>query len=83
MNIPKLEGIVDAIEEESRTPSPSHQNLARLVAMFMREILVEDEVPLVPQTETQTETASSVGEGASAIVTIVGETPAEEPATQS
>lgn len=33
----KLEGIITAVEAESKQPNPTHANLARLVAMFMRE----------------------------------------------
>ncbi len=35
----KLEGLLTAIEAESKSPSPSHQNLARLVTMIFKELL--------------------------------------------
>lgn len=44
MNIEKLNGIIDAVEMESKMPSPSHNNLARLCAMFMRESIKEEPV---------------------------------------
>lgn len=57
----QLEGIVSAIEGEAKQPSPSHANLARLVAMFFR--LVADDmtskakevVPAVAEPEKQVE----------------------------
>ncbi len=39
MNTEKLEGIVSAIEAESKSPAPSHNNLARLCGLFMRELI--------------------------------------------
>jgi hypothetical protein len=39
IDIPKHEGLVEGIEMESKIPHPSHANLARLVAMFCRELL--------------------------------------------
>lgn len=39
MDVAKLQGIVDAIDVEGKQPSPSHNNLARLTAMFMREVI--------------------------------------------
>lgn len=39
MDVNKLEGIVSAIEGESKAPAPSHANLARLVSMFFRELI--------------------------------------------
>lgn len=33
-----LEGIIEAIEAESKQPSPSHNNLARLVALGLKAI---------------------------------------------
>lgn len=41
MDFTKLEGLLSAIEGESLQPSPSHNNLSRLVALFMRELLVQ------------------------------------------
>ncbi len=35
----KFQGLLTAIEAESKSPSPSHQNLARLVTMVFRELL--------------------------------------------
>lgn len=46
-----LEGITEAIEAESRTPSPSHQNLARLVAMALRNLMTPSS-PEVQHEET-------------------------------
>lgn len=53
MDIIKLEGLISAIESESRQPSPSHNNLARLVAMFCKELIKQSEKP-------STETISSI-----------------------
>jgi hypothetical protein len=39
----KLEGILSAIEAEAKIPAPSHQNLARLIAMFFRELMAQME----------------------------------------
>lgn len=39
MDVTKLKGLVSAVEDESTRPSPSHNNLARLTAMFMHEII--------------------------------------------
>lgn len=39
MDTSKLEGLVEAIEGEARSPAPSHANLARLVAQFCRETI--------------------------------------------
>lgn len=61
MKIDILNGIIDAIQAESRTPSPSHQNLARLTAMALKELAeliepkeacvsIHDAIP--PQSET-------------------------------
>ena len=55
MEIQELEWIVDAIDEESRQPSPSQQNLARLVAKFMRLLLKElrsEKLDVTPTTTT-------------------------------
>lgn len=41
MDIEALKGIADAVEAESKQPSPSHNNLARLLAMFIRELIKE------------------------------------------
>lgn len=41
----KIEGIIQAIEAESKTPSPSHLNLARLVAMAFRALLEPRPMP--------------------------------------
>lgn len=41
MDITKLEGIVSAIEVESTQPSPSHNNLARLSALFFKELIAQ------------------------------------------
>lgn len=68
MDIEKLSGILSAIDTESRTPSPSHQNLARLITMFFRELLevykkaarpAEPAETLKPESFT---TSSAVGE---------------------
>lgn len=48
MSIEKLNGVIEAIEAESKQPSPSHANLARLVAMFFREFLDEAKAASVP-----------------------------------
>lgn len=32
----ELEGVIQAIEQESKLPSPSHNNLARLIAKALR-----------------------------------------------
>jgi len=58
MDIPKLQGIISAIEEESRVPSPSHSNLARLLGMFCREFL-SDFGP--PRDVTETVAANPLG----------------------
>lgn len=47
MDFTKLEGILTAIESETRLPSPSHNNLARLVAMAFRELMYQASRPLV------------------------------------
>ncbi len=39
MTLERLNGLISAIEAESHNPSPSHLNLARLVALFNRELL--------------------------------------------
>lgn len=49
----KLEGLIEAIEMESRLPSPSHGNFARLTAMAFRELLVSDQPPVVTSTASQ------------------------------
>lgn len=49
MDIPKLEGIVQAIDQESKTPYPSHINLARLVNIFFREIVNDFKLKPTPQ----------------------------------
>ena len=58
----KLDGLLDAIATESKSPSPSHQNLARLVVMTFQEIrtaFTEEfppiEVPTNGQVEVVTE----------------------------
>lgn len=55
MDIIKLSGIVEAIEGEGKLPSPSHNNLARLVAMFCKE-LIEGLFPPPAIAESSTET---------------------------
>lgn len=40
----KLEGIVSAIEKEARQPSPSHNELARLVVLFFRSLIETSQV---------------------------------------
>lgn len=49
MDIAKLEGYLDAIEQEATQPQPSHANLARLVAMFMRAIVETYKQPAPPE----------------------------------
>lgn len=49
MDTAKLEGIVSAIEAESKIPMPSHANLARLVSMFFRELLEQVKPVEVPE----------------------------------
>lgn len=39
MDIVKIKGILDAVEAESKQPSPSHNNLARLTHMALVEIM--------------------------------------------
>lgn len=39
MQVEKIKGILDAIETESKLPSPSHANLARLTGMALKEML--------------------------------------------
>jgi hypothetical protein len=44
-----LQGIIDAIEVESKQPSPSHGNLARLITIALSHIagMLEDKNPVV------------------------------------
>ena len=55
MDTSKLKGITDAIESEATRPSPSHNNLARLTGMFMREIIAWFETP--PEVANQPDVA--------------------------
>jgi hypothetical protein len=55
MNVLKIEGIISAIESESKNPAPSHSNLARLVSL-LGKALVETDVP----TETKTESLNTI-----------------------
>lgn len=50
----KLNGIIDAIEQEVKMPSPSHNNLARLVVLALREVS-SPEVSVSASVSTPTE----------------------------
>lgn len=50
MDILKLEGIASAIDEESLRPSPSHNNLARLLSLFVRELIATYSAPVTTVT---------------------------------
>lgn len=53
----KLESLIEAIEAESIQPHPSHANLARLLALALREI----QLPTISLTqEPQTTTSGNV-----------------------
>lgn len=47
MDFEKLEGLASAVEEETKLPSPSHNNLGRLVGMFFRELIAQLASPQV------------------------------------
>lgn len=55
MTIDELNGLVDAVEAESRNPNPSHQNLARLCGMFFRELIQHLDAPMQIATVTPPE----------------------------
>lgn len=50
IDIAKLEGLASAIEEETKLPSPSHNNLGRLVGLFFRELIAQLSAPQVTVT---------------------------------
>ncbi len=54
-----LNGIISAIEAEGVNPSPSHANLARLFAMYLKETLVQT-ANEVPPMQTSTENATTM-----------------------
>lgn len=62
MDIVKLQGITDAIEAEVKQPSPSHNNLARLTAMFMREIIAGYQAPVPERNESVVKFAEATRE---------------------
>lgn len=47
MSYGEIAGLIEAVEAESRQPGPSHSNLARLLATFMR-LTVEEMYALNP-----------------------------------
>ncbi len=53
MTLDQLNGLIDAVEAESKNPNPSHQNLARLCWMFFREIVQHLQPPEPTVTITQ------------------------------
>lgn len=60
MNIEKLNGLIEGIEAESHKPLPSHNNLARLVAMALKEVVADAyERDGVKTNEPQEEKASA------------------------
>lgn len=59
MDIAKLQGLIDAIEGESRAPAPSHNNLARLVASFCKELLIVINTP-APAAQEQSKAPASI-----------------------
>jgi len=67
IDLAKLEGLATAIEEESKVPSPSHLNLARLLGMFCRELIftLNNPVFVSPTRESFTVTSGTVGPPAS------------------
>lgn len=59
MDIEKLESIAAEIEKESHTPSPSHNNLARLLSLFFKELIFGLKEPKADVSVTKSEPIKS------------------------
>lgn len=63
MDTAKLEGIISAIETESKIPSPSHANLARLVSNLFRVLVEEFSKPVCSTVITDAPTVTDSNPG--------------------
>lgn len=53
MDANKINGLLEAIESEIKTPAPSHQNLGRLVLAALREIVGNGRPQIVVKPEAK------------------------------
>ncbi len=64
VDITKLQSIIEAIDSEAKMPNPSHANLARLVAMFFRDLIEPTIVaPAATVTTSEPETVALSARG--------------------